>query len=233
MCRLYGGQKEVLREGLGNQTPERLLGCAVMTMVRNYYFTMREGMAERALPAGLWTFACQVPNVAALQAFLTDSAPISLFIATGPPHLYANDEEAVDLPPDEFLLSFSIGRDNAIAHRLIVRVPSTTEKLAQGHDLLLVLFHDVDSKEHIAAGGGRHNFFLSGRDALLAMKGLCNLCEGTAPNRCGGCRQVFYCCTEHQRKDWATHKPTCIALKAMSEKRSAEGALKEAGLTRS
>ena len=39
----------------------------------------------------------------------------------------------------------------------------------------------------------------------------CNLCKAdNTPFKCGKCLTVFYCSSECQRKDWKTHKATCI-----------------------
>ena len=34
---------------------------------------------------------------------------------------------------------------------------------------------------------------------------------------CNRCRMVWYCCVEHQKKDWRTHKKTCAMLGAARE----------------
>lgn len=43
--------------------------------------------------------------------------------------------------------------------------------------------------------------------------GKCFVCEKESKSRCSGCVQVFYCSTEHQRKDWKTHKPKCSPMR--------------------
>lgn len=43
--------------------------------------------------------------------------------------------------------------------------------------------------------------------------GKCFVCEKESKSRCSGCVQVFYCSTEHQRKDWKTHKPICSPMR--------------------
>ncbi|XP_049950520.1 SET domain-containing protein SmydA-8 [Schistocerca serialis cubense] len=41
----------------------------------------------------------------------------------------------------------------------------------------------------------------------------CAQCGGEASQRCGGCQQVFYCCRDHQRAHWGTHRPLCRPFK--------------------
>ena len=40
---------------------------------------------------------------------------------------------------------------------------------------------------------------------------VCNTMQNT--KACSRCRKAFYCCTEHQRCHWQTHKPWCVAPK--------------------
>ena len=46
---------------------------------------------------------------------------------------------------------------------------------------------------------------------FTAPKQLCNLpgCSIEALKRCGGCKAVWYCTADHQKKDWASHKSDC------------------------
>lgn len=47
----------------------------------------------------------------------------------------------------------------------------------------------------------------------------CAVCEKESKSRCSGCLQVWYCSTDHQRKDWKTHKANCSPIRvAQSEK---------------
>eukprot|EP00658_Telonema_sp_P-2_P027503 TRINITY_DN2121_c0_g1_i5.p1 TRINITY_DN2121_c0_g1~~TRINITY_DN2121_c0_g1_i5.p1 ORF type:complete len:226 (+),score=24.75 TRINITY_DN2121_c0_g1_i5:150-827(+) len=45
----------------------------------------------------------------------------------------------------------------------------------------------------------------------------CSLCgqpptDRTQSGKCGGCLVAYYCCADHQRADWAVHKPECGRL---------------------
>jgi len=42
--------------------------------------------------------------------------------------------------------------------------------------------------------------------------GSCNSCSKVATTKCTGCKQVYYCGRDCQRKNWKLHKPTCKAL---------------------
>jgi hypothetical protein len=37
----------------------------------------------------------------------------------------------------------------------------------------------------------------------------CGLCHVSATMICGGCRSIYYCCKEHQKEHWKTHKASC------------------------
>ena len=41
------------------------------------------------------------------------------------------------------------------------------------------------------------------------MSQACNLCGKSATNRCASCGHVVYCCREHQKQDWKSHKYAC------------------------
>lgn len=45
------------------------------------------------------------------------------------------------------------------------------------------------------------------------LTGKCSVCEEVSKSRCSGCNQVFYCSTDHQRKDWKNHKPKCSPMR--------------------
>ena len=39
---------------------------------------------------------------------------------------------------------------------------------------------------------------------------VCSVCGSTSDlKRCSRCKKVSYCCIEHQKKDWTTHKKLC------------------------
>ncbi|KAI8616496.1 hypothetical protein BC830DRAFT_1117853 [Chytriomyces sp. MP71] len=43
----------------------------------------------------------------------------------------------------------------------------------------------------------------------------CDNSDSTSLKRCSACHSVFYCCTDHQRRDWSeSHKVLCAILKA-------------------
>uniref|UniRef100_A0A061SFL9 Mitochondrial splicing suppressor protein 51 n=1 Tax=Tetraselmis sp. GSL018 TaxID=582737 RepID=A0A061SFL9_9CHLO len=52
----------------------------------------------------------------------------------------------------------------------------------------------------------------------------CNHCGKEASLRCSACRQVSYCCQEHQQADWKRHKPACLYYRA---KKANPGSLDE------
>lgn len=55
---------------------------------------------------------------------------------------------------------------------------------------------------------------------------VCGRIEGI--KRCGQCRAIGYCGTEHQKADWKVHKVMCIAAKeakSVDENNGARGAL--------
>ena len=37
----------------------------------------------------------------------------------------------------------------------------------------------------------------------------CNLCQLPATKQCSRCKKMYYCCIEHQSKDWGIHKTIC------------------------
>lgn len=37
----------------------------------------------------------------------------------------------------------------------------------------------------------------------------CSLCQENAELKCSGCKQVWYCGKEHQKKHWKEHKASC------------------------
>lgn len=65
----------------------------------------------------------------------------------------------------------------------------------------------------------------------------CNACKrGSLQNlnlkRCAGCKVVKYCCQDHQKKDWSTHKKWCKAFAKCSSDESEEKAIDLAEWTR-
>lgn len=229
MRKEYGEAANLSKEYLGKEPPARLLGWAVRTMVRNYYHMMREAILEKTVPDGLYAFACHVPDVASLVAFLHGSTPVSLFASSSPPYVCADDPEATDLPSGSFLFSFCVCRNDTVAHRLIVRLPKNPAELARGPDMAELRRGHRNTRRQMAAAGGRRH--MSDRDALLAMQGKCNVCKQDASSRCSACHQVYYCSGEHQKSDWKFHKVTCIMTRAQRDKSSAAEALKAAGVT--
>ncbi|XP_037828330.1 SET domain-containing protein SmydA-8 [Lucilia sericata] len=41
----------------------------------------------------------------------------------------------------------------------------------------------------------------------------CTICKTETKNSCSNCKQVFYCCVEHQKQDWKNHKKNCHPYK--------------------
>lgn len=37
----------------------------------------------------------------------------------------------------------------------------------------------------------------------------CQFCNQPATLRCSSCKTAAYCCKEHQKEDWKTHKNGC------------------------
>lgn len=37
----------------------------------------------------------------------------------------------------------------------------------------------------------------------------CAICNQSAPFKCTACKSVWYCCADHQKKDWKNHKSMC------------------------
>jgi len=37
----------------------------------------------------------------------------------------------------------------------------------------------------------------------------CAVCQERTSKCCGGCELIFYCCNEHQKNDWKSHKRFC------------------------
>ena len=46
-----------------------------------------------------------------------------------------------------------------------------------------------------------------------SVKGSCAVCKKPAKTRCSACCKVFYCCVDHQKQDWKTHKLECQSFK--------------------
>ncbi len=42
--------------------------------------------------------------------------------------------------------------------------------------------------------------------------GTCPVCKKSASLKCAGCRQIFYCRRECQKKHWKKHKNECKVL---------------------
>lgn len=49
----------------------------------------------------------------------------------------------------------------------------------------------------------------------------CAFCRKPAATRCAHCKGIFYCCEDHQTKDWEKHKPLCIDFKAAAAEAAA------------
>ena len=49
------------------------------------------------------------------------------------------------------------------------------------------------------------------------MSSACNLCGKPATQRCKSCQHVVYCCREHQKLDWKTHKLACQEIGALKK----------------
>lgn len=45
----------------------------------------------------------------------------------------------------------------------------------------------------------------------------CAICKTETKNSCSNCKQVFYCCVEHQKQDWKNHKKNCHPYKVEIE----------------
>lgn len=45
----------------------------------------------------------------------------------------------------------------------------------------------------------------------------CDICAKPANQKCGQCQAIFYCSLEHQKEGWKTHRPICIAWKALNK----------------
>ena len=45
------------------------------------------------------------------------------------------------------------------------------------------------------------------------LTGKCFVCEKVSKSRCSGCSQVFYCSTDHQKRDWKVHRPKCSPMR--------------------
>lgn len=52
------------------------------------------------------------------------------------------------------------------------------------------------------------------RPVLVASDDWCHACHTTdgGTHKCSQCRQVHYCCADHQKADWPSHKVQCIAF---------------------
>ena len=44
------------------------------------------------------------------------------------------------------------------------------------------------------------------------MGGICADCKEPAEFRCARCKKVYYCTTEHQKRDWQVHKVSCFPI---------------------
>lgn len=49
----------------------------------------------------------------------------------------------------------------------------------------------------------------------------CVLCGAVCEMRCARCKAVWYCCAEHQQRDWPSHKVDCKKLAAYTQERDA------------
>ena len=53
---------------------------------------------------------------------------------------------------------------------------------------------------------------MGGIEELPDDSGTCPACGKIATTKCTGCKQVYYCNRNCQKKDWKTHKPACKML---------------------
>lgn len=44
-----------------------------------------------------------------------------------------------------------------------------------------------------------------------AIKNYCNVCGEVTTMKCTACKDVFYCCVDHQKSDWRKHREQCRA----------------------
>ena len=46
---------------------------------------------------------------------------------------------------------------------------------------------------------------------MLGGGGKCDLnsCKNDATRLCSGCKKVYYCCQDHQKQDWLSHRQVC------------------------
>ncbi len=60
----------------------------------------------------------------------------------------------------------------------------------------------------------------------------CAECGKVATQRCSKCKNAWYCCRDHQLRQWKAHKPLCVMLAASrDEQQDREDALKKQQLT--
>lgn len=67
-------------------------------------------------------------------------------------------------------------------------------------------FLDADSAKSQAK---RKSVYVDSDAEMEPKKSTCQICEQETSNCCSRCKKVYYCCAEHQKADWATHKKVC------------------------
>ena len=117
------------------------------------------------------------------------------------------------LDPTEGLTALFVGcflsKETSILHKQ--RIEDTLKLAGRGEpeDYLRKKFTDIQSA---------FNNMNAGRSYEQLRQGMkpCGLCDTiNAKMKCSGCKSQFYCCKDHQRQAWQTHKKECKAAAKM------------------
>ncbi len=173
-----------------------------------------------------WTFVCQVPDLADLIRFLQNEITVSLAIAHDEP--LVEQEDFDKKTSDEFLFTFAVMRGENLICKRVSFIPRNIDKLASGSSKTQLLKGHAFAQEKQRLQNTPGKNILSDRAAYLAMKGQCNFCQSTQDTRrCNACKVVFYCCKDHQKKDWSMHKVACKLSVGISAGRKADDIARE------
>jgi hypothetical protein len=136
------------------------------------------------------------------------------------PEFYLNQLRAIEEKIFEFYNRFNLEGKAIDQTKMLKRLFPDQNP----HSILMIWFMDIVSLiEYGYLKDDDNNGFLiyddnTGRFAnkvrsygeqLFKEQKICNVCSIPASHKCAGCEMVRYCCRDHQKADWKSHKAVC------------------------